>query len=70
MTYGENFKNLRKLRGLTQKYVAEQFDIHQSSVSDWENDKARPEYEKLEKLCELYDVTIYELLMIKEPTFR
>ena len=67
MTYGENFKNLRKLRGLTQKYVAEQFDIHQSSVSDWENDKARPEYEKL---GELYDVTLYELLMIKEPTFR
>ena len=70
MTYGENFKNLRKLRGLTQKFVAEQFGIHQSSVSDWENDVSRPEYEKLEKLCELYDVTIYELLMIKEPTFR
>ena len=70
MTYGENFKNLRKLRGLTQKFVAEQFGIQQSSVSDWENDVSRPEYEKLEKLCELYEVSIYELLMIKEPTFR
>ena len=70
MTYGENFKNLRKQKGLTQKYVAEQLDIHQSNVSDWENDKSRPEYERLERLCEIYDVSLYELLMIKEPTFR
>ncbi len=70
MTYGENFKKLRKLQGLTQKYVADQFGIRQSSVSDWENDISRPEYEKLEKLCELYEVTIYELLMIKEQPFR
>ena len=38
--------------------------LKQSSVSDWENDVSRPDYEKLIALAELYDVTLYELLGI------
>lgn len=70
MTYGENFKKLRADNKLTQKQVAEHFGIHQSSVSDWENDKARPEYEKLGELAKLYNVSLYELLMIDDEFFR
>ncbi len=44
--------------------VADKLQIKQSSVSDWENDVSRPDYEKLIALAELYDVTLYELLGI------
>lgn len=66
MNFGENFKNLRKQCGLSQQEVADKLQIKQSSVSDWENDVSRPDYEKLIALSELYDVTLYELLGIDE----
>lgn len=64
MNVGENFKNIRKQCGLSQQEVADKLQIKQSSVSDWENDVSRPDYEKLIALAELYDVTLYELLGI------
>ena len=64
MNFGENFKNIRKQCGLSQQEVADKLQIKQSSVSDWENDASRPDYEKLIALSELYDVTLYELLGI------
>ena len=64
MNFGENFKNIRKQCGLSQQEVADKLQIKQSSVSDWENDVSRPDYEKLIALSELYDVTLYELFGI------
>lgn len=64
MNFGENFKNIRKQCGLSQQEVADKLQIKQSSVSDWENDVSRSDYEKLIALAELYDVTLYELLGI------
>lgn len=64
MNFGENFKNIRKQCGLSQQEVADKLQIKQSSVSDWENDVSRPDYEKLIALSELYDVTLYEQLGI------
>ena len=64
MNFGEKFKNIRKQCGLSQQEVADKLQIKQSSVSDWENDVSRPDYEKLIALAELYDVTLYELLGI------
>lgn len=64
MNFGENFKNIRKQCGLSQQEVADKLQLKQSSVSDWENDVSRPDYEKLIALSELYDVTLYELLGI------
>ncbi len=66
MNYGKFFKQARTDSKLTQKYVAEQLKIHQSNVSDWENDVARPEYEKLVELAKLYQVSIYDLLGVPE----
>ena len=62
MKFGDNFKLLRKQIGMTQKEVAERLCIHQSNISDWETNIARPEYENLIKLAVLYNVTIEELL--------
>lgn len=66
MNYGIYFKNARKNSGYTQKEVADKLSIHQSNVSDWENDISRPEYEKLVELARLYDVSLYDLLGIPD----
>ena len=66
MKFGNNFRLLRKQSGMTQKEVAERLAIHQSNISDWETNVARPEYENLIKLAVLYNVTIEELLGLPE----
>ncbi len=70
MKFGEDFKKCRKDIRLSQKDVAQKLGIYQSSVSDWENDISRPDYETLFELCKIYNVTIYQLLGIDENTFR
>ena len=66
MNYGEIFKKYRALSGLTQNEVAKKLNIHQSNISDWENDISRPEYEKLVQLSIIYDVSVYDLLNVPE----
>lgn len=66
MLFGENFRKLRHEANLSQKEVAEKLGIHQSNVSDWENDVSRPEYEKLIQLAKLYSCSILELLGVEE----
>ena len=66
MNYGQYFKKARNDSGYTQKEVAKELKIHQSNVSDWENDVSRPEYEKLIELAKLYNVSLYDLLGIPD----
>lgn len=66
MNFGKNFKDARKQCGYSQKQVAEKLKIHQSNISDWENDISRPEYEKLIELSRIYDVSIDELLNVND----
>ena len=47
---------------MTQVEVAKLIGIDQTNISNWENDKTRPEYENLIKLSQIYDVSIDELL--------
>ena len=66
MEFGKLFKQARIDCGYTQKYVAEKLGIHQSNVSDWENNVSRPEYEKLIELALMYGLTIEELLDVEQ----
>ena len=70
MNFGNDFKNCRKDMGLSQKDVAIKVGVNQSSVSDWENDISRPDYETLFLLCQIYNVSIYQLLGVNEYTFQ
>ncbi len=69
MQFGKFFRKARKQSGFSQKQVAEKLGIHQSNVSDWENDVSRPDYEKLIALAELYEVSLYEILGVDPPSF-
>ena len=66
MKFGENFKKIRKQWGISQKLVADKLGVHQSNVSDWENDVSRPEYENLIKLAVLFNTDLNDLLNYEE----
>ncbi|MDR3318243.1 MAG: helix-turn-helix domain-containing protein [Clostridiales bacterium] len=66
MEFGKLFREHRTIAGYTQKQLAEYLQIHQSNISDWENDISRPEYENLIKLARLYQITLDELLGVDE----
>lgn len=62
MEFGKRFKKDRLENNMTQVEVAKLIGIDQTNISNWENDKTRPEYENLIKLSQIYDVSIDELL--------
>ena len=62
MNFGENIKQLRVQANLTQSQVAEKLGIKQSSYVSWEQKKSNPTLELLEKLSEIYQISIREML--------
>lgn len=62
MTVGQNIKQLRKNKGLQQKYVANDVGLDQSNYNKVENGKREPSVELLQKLSVILGVTIDELL--------
>lgn len=49
-------------RGMTQKDFSEQTEISQSTISDWKRKKTNPSADKILKICEVLQITPYELL--------
>ena len=47
MSFGENLKNVRKQRGITQEELAETLCVSRQAISKWESDNGYPETEKL-----------------------
>ena len=62
MTLGEKIYTLRKAKGWSQDYVAEQLDVSRQSVSRWELDESVPELQKVYKLSTLFSVSCDALL--------
>ena len=67
MTLGERICQYRVQRRLSQQEVAEKLEVSRQSVSKWETDGAVPELDKLVKLCELFEVTLDELVRGEKP---
>ena len=67
MTLGERICRYRVERRLSQQEVAEKLEVSRQSVSKWETDGAVPELDKLVKLCELFEVSLDELVRGDEP---
>lgn len=60
--FSETLKKLRKAKGLTQRQLADMLFCDCSSVTKWETGKANPDFEKQQKLAEIFDVSIDYLL--------
>lgn len=60
----ENIKRLRKLKGLSQKQVSLEVNIPQGQYSLVENGKVMPTIPTLEKIAEVFEVSIVEFFKV------
>ena len=62
---GNNLKQARKFKGITQKEIANELNKYQSDYSEYETGKIQLDYEKIVYLCKRFDITPNELFCIK-----
>ena len=58
----KNIKKLRAERTLTQDALAEKIHVTRQAISNWENDKTKPDIEALESLAKAFGVDMEELI--------
>ena len=63
MTIGNRIAQLRKAKGFTQEYVADQLGVSRQAVSKWEQDQTSPDTKNLIALAQLLDTDISFLAM-------
>ena len=68
--FSDNLKMLRKSKGFTQEELAIKVNVVRQTVSKWEKGLSVPDAATLQKIAEVLDVTVNELLGadIKEDT--
>lgn len=66
MTIGKRISELRKAKGYTQEYIAEQLGVSRQAVSKWESGASYPSTENLLKFSTLLEVPVNEILLIQE----
>lgn len=59
---GNNIKIARKNKFMTQEQLAERLDVVRQTVSKWEKNLSVPDADLLEKLADVLDVNIQDLL--------
>ena len=67
---GKNLREIRKSNGFTQERLAENIEVSTRYISDIEQDRSKPSYEVLIRICNLFQVTLdqifSEYLKVKE----
>lgn len=59
---GENIKRLRKDKGYSQEALAQQLHVVRQTISKWEKGISVPDAEMLNRLSEIFEVSVGELL--------
>lgn len=62
MDYGNEFRTLRQLQGLSQEQLAKLTGISQQAISFWEQNKRTPNMDDCIKLADFYGITLDELV--------
>lgn len=62
MSFGENLQLIRAKHNITQEQLAEQLEVTRQSVSKWESGTSYPEMNTILKICEMYQVSMDELM--------
>ena len=63
----ERIRFYRKKKGMEQKQLAQMLGITGNAVTNWENGRSRPDIQTLPRLCEILDVSLYELMGLPDP---
>lgn len=59
---GKNIKTLREKRALTQDDMAKELAVTRQAVSNWETEKTHPDIETLQKIAQVLEVSVEEIL--------
>ena len=62
MNIGENIKNIRKEKGLTQAELGEKLSVSQQMIGQYENGKNSPQMDTLKKIATALEVNIVDLI--------
>ena len=62
MALGEKLKTLRLSRNLTQEHLSSELGITQKTYSNFENNKTQPNFEQIEKIAQILEVSILDFL--------
>lgn len=63
MSFRGNLQYLRAQRNMTQEQLAMLLGVSRQAISKWESDKAYPEMDKLLMICDLFGVTLDDLVI-------
>ena len=58
---GKQLQAIRKSNGYTQEKIAEEVGVSPRYISDVEQDRAKPSYEILVKMCNIYNVGLDQI---------
>ena len=62
MKFGDNLRNLRKIKKISQEALAEKVGVSRQSVSKWETGEAYPEMNNILELCKIFKCNINDLV--------
>ncbi|MED4904080.1 helix-turn-helix domain-containing protein [Parageobacillus thermoglucosidasius] len=62
MTFGKRLRFLRKKRNMTQKDLADRFNLGESTIGMYERDEREPSFEFVRQLADFFNVTTDYLL--------
>ena len=58
---GKNLQKLRRSHGYTQERLAEEIDCSARYISDIEQDKSKPSYENLIRICNVFKIGLNDI---------
>lgn len=64
--YGHIISELRKKKGLTQEQLGKQLNVSYQAVSKWENNLSEPDLETLEKMTEVFGISMSEFFAMSK----
>lgn len=62
MTFGQNLKDFRHRKNISQTKLFQKTGLPQTTISDWENDKYLPNIVEAQKIAKALDVRLSKLL--------
>lgn len=60
---GKNFRYLRRLREWTQEEFANKIEIKRSLIGAYEEERAEPKLEAMERVCKIFNITLDDLIL-------
>lgn len=68
MDYGQRIAELRKSKKLTQADLGAKLNVTAQAVSKWENNLSEPDIASIQKMCNIFEVSVNEFLGTKEDS--